>query len=202
MRKSTANTLRIEGSRASSRAGRPHLALHRPFRTPFYSTKSCLESLIGSTKSGHPERGLARCLLETESKDVRNPGQTPLQWQASRCASSNTSRKRALFSCDRPETGHVYAANQGEPSVTAVDNRIHPETRPVIRQSVRSPDHWPCELSYAIASRPIGSNCNWFELRSTPIRTCAPCSISPFRILMAKGSCTMRCKALFSGRAP
>ena len=53
-----------------------------------------------------------------------------------------------------------------------------------------------------MASRPIGSKRNWFELRSASMRTCAPCRISPSRILMASGSCTMRCNARFSGRAP
>ena len=41
---------------------------------------------------------------------------------------------------------------------------------------------------YAMASRVMGSNCNWFDLRSTPIFTCAPCRTSPLRILMARGS--------------
>ena len=41
-----------------------------------------------------------------------------------------------------------------------------------------------------------------FLRRSTSMRTWAPCRTSPSRILMASGSCTMRCSARFSGRAP
>ena len=55
---------------------------------------------------------------------------------------------------------------------------------------------------YAMASRPMGSKRSWLLLRSTSMRTCAPCSISPLRILIASGSCTMRCRARLSGRAP
>ena len=73
------------------------------------------------------------------------------------------------------------------------------------------PPSWPCNPrklrriplpDHAIASRPIGSNASWLVLRSTSIRTCEPCSTSPSRIFMASGSCTMRCSARFSGRAP
>ena len=55
-------------------------------------------------------------------------------------------------------------------------------------------------LSHRFAAH--GLKVNWLELRSASMRTCAPCRISPSRILMASGSCTMRCSARFRGRAP